>query len=49
MMHEVITFMSTLWDLWCVPFGLIPYGDPYLAAATVFCIAGMAVRKFINS
>lgn len=49
MMHELIMFFSTIWDLWCLPFSIIPYGDPYLAAATVFCIAGLAVKKFINS
>ena len=48
MMSETIVFLSTIWDLWCLPFSIVPYGDPYLATAVIFCMAGLIVKKFIN-
>jgi len=48
-MSEIIMFLSTLWDFWCLPFSIVPYGDPYLATLAVFCIAGLVVKKVINS
>lgn len=26
------------WKVWCLPFELIPYGDPYLAALVLFSL-----------
>ena len=48
-MTDVINALKVAWDLWCLPFSLVPYGDPYLATLSVFCLGGLAVKKFMNS
>ena len=32
------------WDLWCGLFGLLPYGDPYIASAALFVLVAMAAK-----
>ncbi len=32
------------WDLWCGLFGLLPYGDPYIASAALFALVAMAAK-----
>ena len=43
------TALATLWDLWCVPFSFLPYGDPYGAVLALLLIGGIGVVKFINA
>jgi len=32
------------WDVWCGLFGFMPYGDPYIASATLVALGAMAVK-----
>ncbi|MCB7129392.1 MAG: hypothetical protein J3T61_07635 [Candidatus Brocadiales bacterium] len=32
------------WDFWCGLFGLLPYGDPYIASVVLFVLVAMAAR-----
>ena len=32
------------WDFWCGLFGLLPYGDPYIASVTLFVLLAMAAK-----
>ncbi|MEQ8666123.1 MAG: hypothetical protein RIC16_10380 [Rhodospirillales bacterium] len=48
-MNDVIHYLAIAWDVWCLPFSLVPYGDPYLATLAVFCLGCFAVKKFMNS
>ena len=49
MWYAIQTFGITLWDMWCVPFGFVPYGDPYGATAALFIASIFAAMKIINS
>ena len=32
------------WDVWCGLFGFMPYGDPYIASATLVVLGAMVVK-----
>ncbi len=48
MIEFILTALVAMWDFWCVPFALLPYGDPYGAAAALFIVGAFATKRFIN-
>jgi len=49
MISIIKTALFTTWDLWCIPFSFLPYGDPYVATLAVLVIGGFATTKIINN
>lgn len=37
------------WDVWTGLFGFVPYGDPYLAIATLIALGAMVVKMVAGS
>lgn len=37
-MDMMLNIFVSLWNIWCVPFNLVPYGDPYVAGVALFAL-----------
>ena len=38
-------YLTLAWNFWCLPFGVVPYGDPYLAGAALFSLCFYAMWR----
>ncbi len=44
MLHALQNIVLGIWDLWCGLFGLLPYGDPYIASVALFALVAMSAK-----
>ncbi len=44
MFYALKNIVLGTWDVWCGLFGFMPYGDPYIASATLVALGAMVVK-----